>query len=125
MRMGEQELKMAKTLEKATEPKGYISLTFEFHKEKRQWVGTCRELGTSTFNRSLPEANKQLNELVILHLDTLEKNGERERFFKENNIVIYPVKPRLESIKLPPVKRENTYIRPSIHQLPFGEPSMC
>lgn len=116
---------MAKTIEKAPQLKGYISLTFEFHKEKRQWVGTCRELGTSTFNRSFPEVNKQLKELVILHLDALERSGERERFFKENNIVVYPVKPRIESIKLPQVKSENTFIKLNIQQLPFGEPSMC
>ncbi len=112
-------------MDKSIESKGYISLTFEFHKEKRQWVGTCQELGTSTFNRSFPEANKRLDELVILHLNTLERTGERERFFKENNIIIYPVKPKIETIKIPPVKRENTYIRPSVHRLPIAEPSMC
>jgi len=106
-------------------PDGYISLTLEFHKEKRQWVGTCQELGTSTFNRSFQEVNKRLDELVILHLNTLERTGERERFFKENNIKIYSVRPRIDSIKIPPVKRENTYIRPSVHKLPIAEPSMC
>jgi hypothetical protein len=110
---------------KVMESRGYISLTFEFHKEKRQWVGTCQELGTSTFNRSFQEANKRLEELVILHLSTLERTGERERFFKENNIVIYPAKPKINTIKLPSVERENTYIRPSVQRLPIAEPGMC
>jgi len=112
---------MAKTIES----RGFVSLTLEFHKEKKQWVGTCLELGTSTFNRSFPETNKQLQELVILHLNALEETGERERFFKENDIVIYPAKPRIDTIKLPSVKRENTYIRPHIQRLSLTKPSMC
>jgi hypothetical protein len=96
--------------------KGYITLTYEFHKEGRRWVGLCKELGTSTYHRSLDEVEKQLKELVLLHLDCLEQLGERERFFKENNIQISVLKPKSEVIQMP--IPDNVYIRPRIHQLP-------
>jgi len=103
--------------------KGYVALTFEFHKEGRRWVGVCQELGTSTYSRSLPEVEKQLSQAVCLHLNTLEDVGERERFFKEHNIKLYAVKPRNETITLPLVERANFYIRPHLQKLPT--PSLC
>lgn len=62
---------------------GYIVLTFKFQKEGRRWTAYCEELGTATFGRSLPEAQKRLEEAVLLHLNTLEDVGERERFDRE------------------------------------------
>lgn len=67
----------------------YVVLTTRFQKEGKKWVAICEELGTSTFGRSLPEAEKRLEEAVFMHLNTLEDVDERERFFKENNIVIH------------------------------------
>ena len=65
---------------------GYVVLTYQFQKEGRRWLARCQELGTSVFGRSLPEAERILDEAVLLHLDTLEEVGERDRFFKEHNI---------------------------------------
>lgn len=72
---------------------GYVVLTFKFHKEGRRWTAYCEELGTATFGRSLPEADRRLSEAVLLHLNTLEEVGERERFFKEYNIKYHHTKP--------------------------------
>ena len=104
-------------------PDVYITLTLEFQKEGRRWVGVCQELGTSTYSRSLPEVEEQLREAVWLHLNTLEDIGERTRFFKEHGIKIYPIKPKSETIKIPPTSRKNVYYRPHIQKLPV--PSMC
>lgn len=65
---------------------GYVVLTFKFHKLGKRWTAQCEELGTATFGRSLYEAGKKLREAVLLHLNTLEEVGERERFFQEHGI---------------------------------------
>lgn len=77
---------------------GYIALTCEYYQEGRKWVARCPELGTATFGRSLPDAQRKLEEAIELHLDTLEKVGERERFFRENNIVLHHTPPRILNV---------------------------
>jgi predicted RNase H-like HicB family nuclease len=78
--------------------KGYVILTCKYHKEDRSWVGVCDELGTSTFGKTLDEAEEKLRESIMLHLVTLEEVGERERFFKENNVQFYARKPHKVTI---------------------------
>jgi len=73
---------------------GYVVLTLKFSKEGRRWTGYCEELGTATFGRSLPEADRRLKEVVLLHLNTLEDVGERERFLKEHGIKFLKTNPR-------------------------------
>ena len=73
---------------------GYVRLTCKYHKEARKWVAVCDELGTSTFGRTLDEAERKLDEAILMHLNTLEDVGERERFFRENNISLYRTRPR-------------------------------
>lgn len=65
---------------------GYVLLTLEYEKEGNKWVGTCRELGTNTFARTLKQCQVELEELVIEFLNILEEDGERERFFKKWDI---------------------------------------
>lgn len=103
-------------------PTIYITLTLEFQQEGHRWIGVCKELGTSTYSRSLPETEKQLKEAVFLHLNTLEDIGERERFFKEHGIEIHHIRPKSETIEIP-TSRKNVYYRPHIQKLPA--PSMC
>ena len=102
---------------------GHISLTLEFQKDGRRWVGVCHKLGTSTYSRSLPEAEKQLREAVCMHLNTLEELGERDRFFTENKIKIHAIKPKRDTIKVPSDIGENTYYRPFVQQIPLT--SVC
>lgn len=73
---------------------GYIVLTFEYHKEGNTWVVNCRELGTSTFGRTLSAAKERIRDAIICHLNCLEDVGERERFFRENHIRLYSEKPK-------------------------------
>jgi len=58
---------------------GYIVLTYEFYQEDDQWVGTCRELGTSVCADMREEPMEDLQEAVGVHLNTLEDVGERKR----------------------------------------------
>ncbi len=97
---------------------GYITITFIFQKEGRRWTGCCKELGTATFGRSIGEAEKNLEEAVMLHLNTLEEVGERRRFFKEHSIEFHRKKPVEEfQIRAPITKREIFY-RPFVQEIP-------
>lgn len=70
-------------------PSGYVTLTLSFEQEESEWVGTCLELGTSTFADTLEKCQAELQELVSDHLDVLEETGERERFFEEWGIEVH------------------------------------
>jgi predicted RNase H-like HicB family nuclease len=96
--------------------KGFIVLTFQFHKEGKKWVALCEELGTSTFGRSIQESEKKLEEAVELHLDTLDEVGECELFFKEHNIIVQHLRPQADiNIRIPLDK--SVYSRPHIQPL--------
>lgn len=85
---------------------GYILLTGEFRQEGNRVTAFCPELGTATFGRSLPEAERKLREAIELQLDTLEELGQRETFFKEHNITFYTDHPEGAS-KLVPATSES------------------
>lgn len=96
---------------------GYVVLTLEFRRAGRRWTAYCKELGTATFGRSLPEADKRIKEAVLLHLNTLEDVGERQRFFRENNIEFHRARPRKNiTVHVPP--RTSTFIEPYVQRLP-------
>jgi predicted RNase H-like HicB family nuclease len=88
----------------------YILLTVTFTEEKdKTWVANCEELGTSTFGDSFEEVKEEIGELIILHLNTLEKLGERDRFFKENKITLY-TNHIPEDIEVKTPVRHNTFV---------------
>jgi len=94
---------------------GYVVLTLKFRKVGRRWTVYCEELGTATFGRSLPEADKKIKEAVVLHLNTLEEVGERNRFFREHNIDFHHTKPKKDitaSLPLTTSVFVESYIQP-------------
>jgi predicted RNase H-like HicB family nuclease len=94
----------------------YVVLTLEFRKIDRRWTAYCKELGTATFGRSLPEADERIKEAVLLHLNTLEDVGERERFFREHNIKLHHDRPKNIRVCVSP--GTNTFIEPHVQRLP-------
>ena len=54
-----------------------VILHYQFTREGNKWVGTCLELGTSTYARSKRKTEEALYELVLEHLNLLEESGER------------------------------------------------
>lgn len=96
--------------------RGYVVLTHEFGREGRRWTAHCKELGTATFGRSLPEARRRLIEVVGLHLNTLEDVGERKRFFREHNIKFYETKP--QSIVVSMSTNNASFVQPHIQRIP-------
>lgn len=85
-------------------------------------MARCEELGTAVFGRSLPEAERLLDEAVLLHIDTLEDFGERERFFKENNISFHKVKPE-NDITVSVSLRHDVFVHPHVQRIPALSPS--
>lgn len=98
---------------------GYVVLTLKFRKEGDKWTARCVELGTATFGLTLEEAEERIREAVILHLNTLEDVGERERFLKEHNIAYHAHRPR--SVKVPTTAGdERSFYQAYIPPVPVG-----
>lgn len=97
--------------------KGYIVLTNTFRKEGRRWLGRCEELGTSVFGRSLPEAEKVLDEAIGLHLNTLEDIGELERFINEHKIQFHRLEPKHDINICVPLQKD-VFVHPHIQRVP-------
>lgn len=95
---------------------GYVVLTLKFRKVGRRWTAYCEELGTATFGRSLPEADRRIKEAVSLHLNTLEEVSERKRFFKEHNIEVHHTRPKKDITISLPVK-STIFIQPHIQPI--------
>ena len=69
---------------------GSVILTLRYSREGENWVGICQGLSTSTFADTLEHCQQELIELVIEHLNVLEEIGQRERFFHDWGIELYP-----------------------------------
>ncbi len=95
---------------------GYVVLTYEYGREGRRWTAYCKELGTATFGRSLPEAERRLEEVVGLHLNALEDVGERKRFFQEHNIKFHETKPKSVLVSLS--TNNASFVQPHIQRIP-------
>ena len=80
---------------------GYVQFTLRFEREGSKWVGTCLDLGTSTYGRTLDQVHDALKKLVLEHLDLLEEAEERVRFFEEHGIKVHPTKPESHEISIP------------------------
>jgi len=82
-----------------------VILTLVFNREGDEWVGVCRELGTSTFDKDLCKVRDELCDMVLDHLNGLEEAGARQRFFREHGIRVCRKRsspaPADKSIRLP------------------------
>ena len=63
-----------------------ITLTFVIEPEGDRFVATCPELDVSSFGDSVEDAAAHLENAVLLYLDVIEEDGERERIFCERGL---------------------------------------
>jgi predicted RNase H-like HicB family nuclease len=77
---------------------GYIILTFKAHREGKQYVARCEELGVSTCAKSLEQAFERLQDATTLYLTCIEEERERERVFAEHNITVHTGEPEHELV---------------------------
>ena len=79
--------------------KEFIVLTIVINKEEDTYTAECLELGTAAFGETEKEARDAVEDLITLQLSTLEEVGERDRFFEEHEIEIFPDAPTSTQIK--------------------------
>ena len=65
-----------------------IALRLEAVREDDLFVATCPELDISSYGETVEDAFAHLKHAVLLYLDTIEEDGERDRIFRERGIVI-------------------------------------
>jgi len=65
---------------------GYIEVTVRFSKEGKQWTALCVELGTAAFGETLESACEAINDMIELHLNSLDQLGTREAFLKKHGV---------------------------------------
>jgi predicted RNase H-like HicB family nuclease len=100
--------------------KGYINVTFKAHKEGDQFVSECIELGVASCGDTLEEAFENIKDAVLLYLNTLEKEGERERVFSERGIQIIPGEPPSPEPEIPVNVRPHEYVSSETVQYPLS-----
>jgi predicted RNase H-like HicB family nuclease len=81
---GERREKMQKT----------VTLRLEAEREDDLYVALCPELDVSSYGDTVEDAVAHLKDAIILYLNTIEQDGERERIFRERGI---KVEDRLEA----------------------------
>lgn len=68
-----------------------ITLTLEVEREEDQYVSLCPELDVASYGDTVEDALahlKDAKDAVLLYLDTIERDGERGRVFRERSIKI-------------------------------------
>ncbi len=75
-------------------PTTFIEITIIFQPEGDKWTAECRELGTAAFGDTLDEAREAIEDLIQLHLNTLEELGESKRFLRESGVKVHPIAPK-------------------------------
>ena len=65
---------------------GYIVVALKVHPEGSKYASECEELGVASFGDTEEEALRNIREAVLVHLNGLERIGERDRYFRERGI---------------------------------------
>ena len=110
---------------------GYVILTYSYYRDGRKWVGTCLELGTSTYAKTRKQVLDALGSLVVDHLNLLERSGERIRFFDEWGIRLYPTIPAIQEVAPEPKSEFDAGLAEAAaphhlrQVLPVGGPSLA
>ncbi|MBA7535852.1 hypothetical protein ES705_28110 [subsurface metagenome] len=104
---------------RAPRPIGYVVLTLKLKQNKKGdvWEGVCLELGTATFGDTVEETLAELRELITLDLNGLEQIGERERFFKKNQITLHRIGTRPQPVRTPVTSQKGELYTPIRQQI--------
>ncbi len=79
----------------------YVVVTVVFDKEGDRVTAECAELGTASFGADFDEAYEAISEAISLHLNTLEDNGELQRFLDENGVKVRIQQPHWSPVSPP------------------------
>ena len=67
-----------------------IALTCAYTQESGQWVGVCKEFGTSAFSNTLENARVELQEAIELQLNEIEQLGHIDEYLAVNDVEAVP-----------------------------------
>ena len=67
-----------------------IALTCAYTQESGQWVGVCKEFGTSAFSDTLENARVELQEAIELQLNEIERLGYIVEYLDRNQVKAVP-----------------------------------
>ncbi len=67
-------------------PSNLVLLTLELTQEEDVWVGTCIELGTSTYADSLEELRGEMADAIGLQLNEAMRLGFLDEYIEERNV---------------------------------------
>ena len=65
-----------------------VTLRLEAEREDDLYVANCPDLDISSYGDTVEDAFAHLNDAILLYLDTIEADGERDRIFRERGITI-------------------------------------
>lgn len=102
-------------LEKTTNRKIeiFIIVTHVITKENKMYSVECQELGIYSQGKTVEEAQENIEDAVMLYLNTIEELGMRKSIFKEKNIKVYKYK------SVPRKEKEDIYINPDSDESSF------
>ena len=63
-----------------------VTLRLEVEREDDVYVAHCPELDVSSYGDTVEDAFDHLKDAIVLYLDTIEQDGERERIFRDRGI---------------------------------------
>ena len=72
-------------------PSNLVLLTLELTQEEDVWVGTCIELGTSTYADSLEELRGEIADAIGLQLNEAMRLGFLDDYIEERNVRTLPL----------------------------------
>ena len=96
----------------------YIVLTVRFVAEDDVWTAECEELGTAAFGDTLDEAKKAIEEMIALHLNSLERTGMRAKFFRKHGIRLHKGSPSTHPQPRQVSVRPGEFVHPMTQSLP-------
>ena len=64
----------------------FVVLNLDFEQQGDVWVGTCFELGTSTFADTLVEARDEVGDAVLLQLNEVARLGFMTEYLREHGV---------------------------------------
>jgi predicted RNase H-like HicB family nuclease len=65
-----------------------IALRLEAERENDLYVANCPDLDISSYGATVEDAFDHLKDAILLYLDTIEADGERDRIFRERGISV-------------------------------------
>ena len=72
-------------------PSNLVLLTLELTQEEDVWIGTCLELGTSTYADSIEELRGEIADAIGLQLNEAMRLGFLDDYIEERNVRTLPL----------------------------------